>query len=243
MRWESDILLLRPSSSTKNNEQQQQQSSKQTSTQLINAKSTRQENETVDATHDKITALVNDASQMAQVENGSDMAQEPPQQYERLLDDSISTTVEPDAAINNTKSGSRFEALTPMEEWTDDVELLRSILKANGGVAFKRTIGSLLHKTNPARFSNRMAVRNFIANAIDARVVIETGEGSYKEISLPSSFLQFDSPRFYHAISEKIYPKKRLQSRKRCLTFSLFPDGIFLLGTCFRPRKPMYRGV
>ena len=90
---------------------------------------------------------------------------------------------------NNHSSGGpqhrRFEPLSPIEEWTDDVELLRSLLKANGNVGFKCTVGNLLRTTNPARFSNRLAVRNFLAESIDAGVVVESGEGNYKELSLP----------------------------------------------------------
>jgi len=51
------------------------------------------------------------------------------------------------------------EPLTPNEKWTDEVELLRTLLRANGsGPTFstlKSRTGSLLRATNPARFLSR----------------------------------------------------------------------------------------
>ena len=85
-----------------------------------------------------------------------------------------------------------FEPLTVDEEWTDDVELLRTVLKTAGsnqdGLAYsclKSLAGSRLRLTNPARFRHREDVQNFLAQAIEEGVVVETGNGATKLLSLP----------------------------------------------------------
>ena len=85
------------------------------------------------------------------------------------------------------------ETLTPAEAWADDVELLRSIV-ANGAFVggsapgtLKSHVGNMLRQTNPARFNDRSRVQDFLLNAIEDGVVIETGDGPVKALHLPSS--------------------------------------------------------
>ena len=74
-----------------------------------------------------------------------------------------------------------------LDGWDEDVGLLRSLLHSHGnkGVGFKHTIGSLLKTANPNRFGNRFAVHTFLTSAVEAGIVVEFGEGHYKEIALP----------------------------------------------------------
>ena len=81
-----------------------------------------------------------------------------------------------------------FEPLTANEEWIDDVEFLRNIVRREGGsvgIVRKSLVGSLLRQTNPARFPNRDAVKQFLAETIEKGVILETGEGAFKAVSLP----------------------------------------------------------
>ena len=82
-----------------------------------------------------------------------------------------------------------FEPLTANEEWIDDVEFLRNIVRREGGsvgIVRKSLVGSLLRQTNPARFPNRDAVKQFLAETIERDVILETGEGAFKVVSLPT---------------------------------------------------------
>ena len=82
-----------------------------------------------------------------------------------------------------------FEPLTANEEWIDDVEFLRNIVRREGGsvgIVRKSLVGSLLRQTNPARFPNRDAVKQFLAETIEKGVILETGEGAFKVVSLPT---------------------------------------------------------
>jgi hypothetical protein len=91
------------------------------------------------------------------------------------------------------ESRNYLEALTRDEEWDDDVELLRMTIRGapftSGGVpegnsARKSYVGNVLRQTNPARFHDRDAVKDFLAMAIENKAVIETGEGAYKALNI-----------------------------------------------------------
>lgn len=99
-----------------------------------------------------------------------------------------------DGFIDCNGSVSSFEALTTAEEWTDDVELLRSIVADGSHVGgsspgtLKAHVGNMLRQTNPARFSDRSTVQSFLAKAINEGVVIETGDGGDKALHISSEF-------------------------------------------------------
>jgi hypothetical protein len=81
--------------------------------------------------------------------------------------------------------------LTADEEWSDDVELLRSVIKQQGQkigslAPRKSEIGNSLRSTNPARFPHRTMIQNFLMKAIEKGVVIERGDGAWKTLCLPS---------------------------------------------------------
>lgn len=81
-----------------------------------------------------------------------------------------------------------FEPLTEHEEWIDDVEFLRNLVRrenASSGLVLKSLVGNVLRQTNPARFPHREAVQTFLSRAIADGVVTETGEGVMKQIHLP----------------------------------------------------------
>jgi uncharacterized protein YrzB (UPF0473 family) len=87
----------------------------------------------------------------------------------------------------------QFVPLTADEEWKDDVELLRTVIKQesqkSGVLApLKSLIGNVLRATNPARFPHRDAVKLFLAQGIENRVVVESGEGAFKTLCLPTKF-------------------------------------------------------
>jgi hypothetical protein len=92
---------------------------------------------------------------------------------------------------------SPLRLLSVDKEWMDDVELLRNVLKRasspnlfEGMVvhsALKSLVGSMLKQTNPARFPNRESIRNFLAKAIDAGAVFENGLGATKVLNLPNN--------------------------------------------------------
>ena len=82
-----------------------------------------------------------------------------------------------------------LEPLPANEEWIDDVEFLRNIVRREGGsvgIVRKSLVRSLLRQTNPARFPNRDAVKQFLAETIEKGVILETGEGAFKAVSLPT---------------------------------------------------------
>lgn len=97
-----------------------------------------------------------------------------------------------DASTEGTDSEVKigFEPLTADEEWVDDVEFLRTLLRREGASSVigvrKSTVGNLLRQSNPARFPHRDAVKRFLAEVIDRKVVWETGEGAFKELGLPT---------------------------------------------------------
>eukprot|EP00980_Cylindrotheca_fusiformis_P005573 scaffold1183_cov114-Cylindrotheca_fusiformis.AAC.6 len=83
-----------------------------------------------------------------------------------------------------------FRPLSADESWMDDVELLRNVVKQEGqdrGIMnpLKSAIGGRLRNTNPARFSQRIEIKEFLAKAIEEGVVIEHGERQYKTLCLP----------------------------------------------------------
>jgi len=98
-----------------------------------------------------------------------------------------------DLSVSN-ESSSPFEALTIDEGWTDDAELLRSVVKM-GSIrstvtegrqgTMKSIISSKLLEVNPARFPDRSSVQQFLARAVDTSIVVETREGSNQLLHLP----------------------------------------------------------
>lgn len=108
----------------------------------------------------------------------------------------ISTTASPrDASLddsvgeaNGTNMQETFEPLTADEEWIDDVEFLRNLVRreASSGVVRKSLVGNLLRQSNPARFPHREAVKTFLAETIEKGVIRESGDGACKEVSLPT---------------------------------------------------------
>ncbi|CAB9505974.1 expressed unknown protein [Seminavis robusta] len=93
------------------------------------------------------------------------------------------------------KSKGDMEQDKNMENWVtvappffadQDVKYLVKLVKENGG-AKKSYLGIMLRTRYPERFSNRDAVRSCFANAIESRAVVETGEGAFKQLYLPSS--------------------------------------------------------
>jgi len=97
----------------------------------------------------------------------------------------LSTASDEDEASENP-----FEMLTEDEEWIDDAEFLRNLVRsqsttAYGGAVLKSLVGGLLRQTNPARFPHREAVQGFLARAISVGVVKEIGEGATKQLHLP----------------------------------------------------------
>ena len=195
MRWETDILQLRPAAKKFSNQLVSSEKRKESTTVI--------ERERPLLSHPAITGeqLATRKVEIEVVKENTFVPLTLERQSTHTTTDVVSKDSLPinhdDSPSTNGKHISRlveedtsfplFEPLTPSEEWTDDVELLLSLLKANGGVGFKRTIANLLRTTNPARFPNRRASANFLSNAIEAGVVVEMGQGSYKELSVPSS--------------------------------------------------------
>lgn len=83
-----------------------------------------------------------------------------------------------------------FEPLTKDEEWIDDVNFLRNLIRSKGssldGGVRKSLVGVHLRQMNPARFPHREVLKSFLAEAIEKGVVLETGEGAFKELRLPT---------------------------------------------------------
>jgi hypothetical protein len=90
-------------------------------------------------------------------------------------------------------------ALTIVEEWTSDAELLRTIVREapkartyaaslteGHHVARKSHVGSTLRRMHADRFPDRRAMRDFLARAVETGIVIESGEGAFKTFRLPS---------------------------------------------------------
>ena len=149
----------------------------------------------------------------------------------------------------DTPISSRFESLTADEEWEDDVELLRAIMKKEGpridgfpAAARKSTVGIVLRSTNSARFPDRDALRSFFAKAIGTGAVIESGEGATKMLSLPmkGGHVGPALPLSDRApISAKEIPKRVIELTltmpfilfipwRRCPPSNTFPKGTFV---------------
>eukprot|EP00957_Ditylum_brightwellii_P205491 15344126-Ditylum_brightwellii.AAC.1 len=72
------------------------------------------------------------------------------------------------------------------EEWEDDAELLRSIIRMDGQQrVLKSAVGSMLRQKNPSRFIHREDIKLFLAKAISRGVVVEMGYGPHKTLQLP----------------------------------------------------------
>ena len=105
-------------------------------------------------------------------------------------EDGDEDTSSDNSTVPNDDSVVSFEPLTRDEQWDDDTELLRITIRGApqcDGLVLKSFVGNSLRQTNPARFRNRESVREFLANAIEKGVIIETGEGAYKTLSLATS--------------------------------------------------------
>jgi hypothetical protein len=94
--------------------------------------------------------------------------------------------------LGSTGERTPFEPLTADEEWEDDVELLRTVVRremtdviGSSPAVRKSRVGQELRQTNPARFPHREAIKEFFIRAIEMGVVIETGDGATKMLSLP----------------------------------------------------------
>lgn len=178
--WESDILLLRPGSNEEHAEPESTAVSKLTDTTVIVPKEGRGKKDIGHGTA-KPTPLRIDTWACDAPRSGPNIRQtsRPMNYHPRSLAEGAAAVV--------LRSSQRFEALTQNEEWTDDVELLRSILRANRNISLRRTIGNQLKATNPARFSNQRVIGNFLTKAIEAGVVVDIGHGDYRELVLPSA--------------------------------------------------------
>ena len=238
MRWETDILLLRPSTTTittavRTTAAATLEQPKATA-QIAESSSPRQEKESSIGSEEKKACV--DVARVSTEENENNTTQQP-----ERSNDSLPTTKPPQLGSHRAQNSSfqQFAALTPTEEWTDDVELLCSILRNNGGAGFKRTIGYHLQKTNPARFSNRMSVRSFIANAIDTGVVVETGEGSYKELSLPNdtAFPNMSFSKILPVPLRENVPEKVFKISEKMPYVLFVPKRNFPSGEAFTPKK------
>ena len=98
---------------------------------------------------------------------------------------------EGDVTGSNEISINSFTPLTADEEWSDDIELLRSVIKQLsqkwGSLAPRKSdIGNILRSTNPARFPQRILIQSFLMKAIEEGVVIENGDGAWKTLCLPA---------------------------------------------------------
>jgi hypothetical protein len=96
-----------------------------------------------------------------------------------------------DAAESIESLINPFPPLTADEEWSDDVELLRAVIKQQsqkiGSLSRRKSeIGNSLRSTNPARFPHRTMIQSFLMKAIEKGVVIERGDGVWKTFCLPS---------------------------------------------------------
>ena len=89
-----------------------------------------------------------------------------------------------DSDISDSESIFSLEALTPSEEWLDDAELLRSVLKESTSGLLKSYVGNQLRKTNPARFPDHSSVKSFFQKAIEENICVETGDGEFKKLHL-----------------------------------------------------------
>jgi G3E family GTPase len=138
-----------------------------------------------------------------------------------------------------------FEPLTADEEWEDDVELLRTVVKREGGSidapgVLKSLVGSSLRHTNPARFPHREAIRSFFTQAIAKGAVIETGEGATKLLSLPS----YNGKRFGPSmpLSDRApvdlgdIPERVVEVSAKMPFVLFFPSGRIPSGTLFPKR-------
>jgi NYN domain len=211
MRWETDILQLRPATMV-----------------LVNDETTptNQVNGTVDAT--KVLVPRRDLHPQEDRK-----ASRPSARQSRAM--SVERT---DDDNNNFESTTGFEPLSLSEQWTDDVELLRCILKGNNNSAFKRQVGSQLRTTNPVRFCDQSAVAKFLSKAIEQGVVIESGEGHYKELSLPEAFRtikciptqKFIPVDMYEAVPDRLV--KNLEERP----FLMFVPKSYFRGGVRKPK-------
>ena len=105
-------------------------------------------------------------------------------------DDDDEDTSSDNSLVPNDDSVVSFEPLTQDEQWDDDIELLRMTIRGAPlckGLVRKSAVGNALRQTNPARFYDRETVRELLAKAIEKGVIIETGEGAYKVLSLATS--------------------------------------------------------
>jgi hypothetical protein len=138
-----------------------------------------------------------------------------------------------------------FEPLTADEEWEDDVELLRTVVKREGGsidapTVLKSLVGISLRHTNPARFPHREAIRSFFTQAIAKGAVIETGEGATKLLSLPS----YNGKRFGPSmpLSDRApvdlgdIPERVVEVSAKMPFVLFFPSGRIPSGTLFPKR-------
>lgn len=141
-----------------------------------------------------------------------------------------------------------FEPETSEQEksWMDDVELLCNVI-AQEGQRFatpaprKAQIGNTLRQRNPARFSNRENIRSFFAQAIEKGVVVESGEGAFKTLSLgdgsPLSLLELSASAPYCRMN---CPPKYWKRARNVLSYYSFKSYTVRQGILF-PTKPLSR--
>jgi hypothetical protein len=143
-----------------------------------------------------------------------------------------------DGGVSVVKSQhEQFVPLTADEEWKDDVELLRTVVKREsqkfGELAPRKSlIGNVLRATNPARFPHREAVKIFLAQGIENGVVVESGEGAFKtlclpvKLGLPSAMLPISLSKRIPLPFEEI-PTKVIETAQKGVPYIVFICKIF----------------
>ena len=113
-----------------------------------------------------------------------------PQDLGSVDDSSMNAT---ESSLGNEEDAcerdDHFEALTADEEWNDDVEVLRNIVRRESdffGFTQKSIVGGMLRMNYPARFPHRETLQQFLAQAIEWGIVCETDRDGLRWLSLPT---------------------------------------------------------
>ena len=152
-----------------------------------------------------------------------------------------------DSSISDSESIFSLEALTPSEEWLDDAELLRSVLKESPSGMLKSYVGNQLRKTNPARFPDHSSVKCFFQKAIEENIVYETGDGEFKKLHLsqeaggahPSISLCDTAPLPLDALPAKVSKLAETMPFVLFVKTTYIPSGTHC-SECIRPLRPLF---
>jgi hypothetical protein len=152
---------------------------------------------------------------------------------------------------DDTSETLSVESLEIVEDWTDDAELLRIIVREapeaqtyagslmeGHHVVSKSRVSNTLRQMHADRFPDRRSMRDFLVRAIETGIVIESGKGAFKTLRLPS---EEQAGAFHSVIGlSEFAPVAAQDMRRRALEMITILPFILFTPWALCPKEDMF---